>query len=174
MIFLAGHGVQDNEQNLYYMTHDGILEDPFTGMEFDKFESFLKSRPINQKAILMLDICHAGSAGLTGKRRGAVTAEEAVKQLSEGTGTIVFASSTGKESSLESDDFGGGHGAFTAALLEGIKGQADRVAGNNDKYIGIFELVSYVSRRVPQLTDGDQHPTTPQSINVRDFPICTY
>jgi len=174
MIFLAGHGVQDNEQNLYFMTHDGLLEDPYTGMEFDKFESFLKSRPINQKAILMLDICHAGSAGLKGKRRGKVTAEEAVKQLSEGTGTIVFASSTGKESSLESDEYGGGHGAFTAALLEGIKGQADRVAGNSDKYIGIFELVSYVSRRVPQLTDGDQHPTTPQSINVRDFPISTY
>jgi len=174
IIFLAGHGVQDNEQNLYFMSHDGILKDPYTGMEFAKFETFLKSRPINQKAILMMDICHAGSAGLTGKRRGGVTAEEAVKQLSDGTGTIVFASSTGRESSLEDASFGGGHGAFTAALLEGLEGEADRKAGDNNRYIGIFELINYVSRRVPEITDGNQHPTTPQSLNVRDFPIYAY
>ncbi|MCK5714556.1 MAG: OmpA family protein [Nitrosomonadaceae bacterium] len=171
VIFLAGHGVQDNEQNLYFMTHDGTLDEPYTGMDLSKFESYLKSRPINQKVILMMDICHAGSMGLNGSRRGAITAEDAIKQLSEGTGTIVFASSTGKESSLEDVSYGGGHGAFTAALIEGLTGDADKKSGDQNNYVGILELMSYVSRRVPEITNGDQHPTTPQLINVRDFPL---
>ncbi|MBF8222416.1 OmpA family protein [Halomonas sp. 328] len=169
VIFLAGHGVQDNEQNLYLMTHDADMQRPYTGMSIDRFRDFLQSRPINQKAVLMMDICHAGSMGP--RRRGRITAEDAVQQLSDGTGTVVFASSTGAQSSLEDASFGGGHGAFTAALLEALSGQADREAGNGDGFNSIHEIISYTSRRVPQITQGAQHPTVPMLENVRDFPI---
>ncbi|MCC5854809.1 MAG: OmpA family protein [Idiomarina sp.] len=169
IIFLAGHGVQDNEQNLYFMTHDGDMQRPFTGMAIDRFRDFLQSRPLNQKALFMMDICHAGSTGP--RRRGRVTSEDAVQQLSEGTGTIVFASSTGAQSSLEDASFGGGHGAFTAALLEAFRGHADRQSGNNDGFNSVHEVISYTSRRVPQITQGAQHPTVPMLQNVRDFPL---
>ncbi len=169
VIFLAGHGVQDNEQNLYLMTHDGDMQRPYTGMSINRFRDFLQSRPINQKAVLMMDICHAGSIGP--RRRGRVTAEDAVQQLSAGTGTVVFASSTGAQSSLEDASFGGGHGAFTAALLEALDGKADREAGNRDGFNSIHEIISYTSRRVPQITNGAQHPTVPMLENVRDFPV---
>lgn len=169
VVFLAGHGVQDNEQNLYLMTHDADMQRPFTGMSLDLFRDFLRSRPINQKAMLLLDICHAGSVGP--RRRGRVVAEDAIQQLSDGTGTVVFASSTGAQSSLEGPEFGGGHGAFTAALLEAVTGAADREAGNGDGLNSLHEIISYTSRRVPQLTGGAQHPTVPMLENVRDFPI---
>ena len=169
VLFVAGHGIQDNDQRLYLVTHDGDIERPYTGMQIDKFKDYLSSRPINQKAIFLMDICHAGATGP--KRRGRITSEEAVKALTRGTGTIVFASSTGAQSSLEDESFGGGHGAFTAALLEGLAGGADKNAGDGDGFNSITELISYTSRRVPQLTNGDQHPTMPQSDNVLDFPL---
>lgn len=171
VIFLAGHGVQDNEQNLFLITHDGDIQRPYTGMSVDRFRDFLRSRPMNQKALLMMDICHAGSSGP--RRRGRVTAEDAVQQLSEGTGTVVFASSTGSQSSLEDASYGGGHGAFTAALLEGFRGEADQQAGDSDGYNSVHEVISYTSRRVPQITQGAQHPTVPMLENVRDFPMST-
>ncbi|MBD1544864.1 OmpA family protein [Roseibium aggregatum] len=169
VIFLAGHGVQDNEQKLYLVTYDGDITRPYTGMQVDKFRDFLASRPINQKAVFLMDICHAGTAGP--RRRGRVTAEDAVRELADGTGTIVVASSTGAQSSLEDASFGGGHGAFTAALLEGLAGKADDDAGDGNGYNSIQELISYTARRVPQITDGQQHPTIPLQENVLDFPM---
>lgn len=169
VIFVAGHGVQDNEQRLFLATHEADVQRPYTGMEVSKFRDFLDARPINQKAVFLMDICHAGTAGP--RRRGRITAEDAVQALAEGTGTIVVASSTGAQSSLEDASFGGGHGAFTAALLEGLKGKADADAGDGNGYVSIQELISYASRRVPQMTQGAQHPTVPRMDNVRDFPL---
>ncbi|MBU4527109.1 MAG: OmpA family protein [Desulfomicrobium sp.] len=171
IIFLAGHGVQDNEQRLHLITHDGDMERPYTGMQIDSFRDFLSGRPINQKAIFLMDICHAGTVGP--RRRGRITAEDAVRALSDGTGTIVVASSTGAQSSLEDESFGGGHGAFTAALLEGMRGAADREAGDGNGFVSVQELISYTARRVPQLTQGAQHPTIPLLENVRDFPLAS-
>lgn len=171
IVFLAGHGVQGSDQELYFVAHDSNMEEPFTGLELQDFADFLERRPPTQKAIFLMDCCHAGSFGQTAKKRGnGLTADEAVKLISEGTGTLVFASSTGRESSLEHEKWRGGHGAFTASLLEGLEGSADGVSGSGDGYVSIIELASYVSRQVPKLTDGAQHPTMRME-NVRDFPV---
>lgn len=53
------------------------------------------------------------------------------------------------------DGKGSGHGAFTYALITGMNGKANF---DNDKYISLNELFQYVSKEVPQLTDGRQHP----------------
>nr|WP_321524265.1 OmpA family protein [uncultured Cohaesibacter sp.] len=169
VLFIAGHGVQDNEQRLYLVTYDGDKTRPYTGMQVDKFRDFLSGRPINQKAIFLMDICHSGAVGP--RKRGGISNEEAVQALSDGTGTIVLASSTGAQLSQEDASFGGGHGAFTAALLEGLNGKADADAGDQNGYTSVQELISYTSRRVPQMTNGEQHPTVPNSSNVLDFPI---
>ncbi|MEJ0032444.1 MAG: hypothetical protein WDO15_19765 [Bacteroidota bacterium] len=51
----------------------------------------------------------------------------------EENGVVIMAASTGKESSLESPEWG--HGAFTLALLEGLgEGKADV---NGDEIINI-------------------------------------
>lgn len=173
IIFIAGHGTQSNDQTLYYMTHDSDLNEPYTGMEVSQFQDFLLKRPTNQKAIFLMDICHSGAIG-DGKinRRGPrLTSEDAVKLLTDGTGVTVMSSSTGRESSLEGKEFGNGHGAFTASLLEGLNGKADKDAGNRDGYVSILELQTYVARRVPKMTHGKQHPTTPLVRKLRDYPI---
>ena len=175
IIFLSGHGTQDNDQNLYFVTYDADLMKPYTGMDISKVKNFLANRPINQKALLLLDICHAGAVKSSMFSKGApLSSEEAIKQLSEGTGSIVLASSTGKEKSFESADFGGGHGAFSYALILALQGEADKVNGDSNGYVSLLEMQSFVSRKVVELTKGDQHPTTPQSSNVRDFPLIRY
>lgn len=172
VIMLAGHGVVGTDQELYFVAHDSDASEAYTGLELRAFAQFLERRPPTQKAVFLMDICHAGAFGQTSKRRGGgVTSEEAVRLLEEGTGTVVLASSTGREASLEDEKFRGGHGAFTAALLDGLEGKADAATGQSDGYISLLELTSYVSREVPKLTSGAQHPITPRMENVRDFPL---
>lgn len=170
IVLLAGHGVQDNDQTLYFMTHDANMDEPYSGLDVARIRTILRNRPPNQKAILLLDICHAGAIGEG--RRGSVSAEDAIKQLSQGTGITVLSSSTGRELSNEAANFRGGHGAFTAAVLEGLEGAADSVVGNRDGTVTISELTTFVARRVPELTRNGQHPTT-NSDNLQDFPVAT-
>jgi uncharacterized caspase-like protein len=43
----------------------------------------------------------------------------------------------------------GGHGAFTFALLEGLRGKADR---NGNDTVEVRELADYVEERLPEIT----------------------
>jgi uncharacterized caspase-like protein len=118
------------------------------------------NRVLNQtvgKLIVFLDTCHAG--GVQGRTvKGSLQADTngVVNELAKaGRGAVVFASSTGNQVSLELDKYQ--HGAFTAALLEGLAGQADYT---RDGTISTDELSLYVSDRVKKLTNGDQMPVT--------------
>ncbi|SHI83624.1 Caspase domain-containing protein [Rubritalea squalenifaciens DSM 18772] len=170
IIQLAGHGVVSSDQELYFMAHDSDMKEAFTGLELKDFSDFLERLPPSQKALVLLDICHAGQIGQK-RRGGGLTSEDAVKVLEDGTGTVVLASSTGRESSFEDKSYRGGHGAFTAALLDGLEGMADKKAGNSDGWVYLTELTSYVARAVPQMTGGAQHPIAPKMENLRDFPL---
>jgi uncharacterized caspase-like protein len=81
-------------------------------------------------------------------------------------GIIVFASSTGTQLSQEKDEWN--NGAFTKALVEGMRGAAARPGL---PAISISDLEGYVSRRVKELTDGNQRPVMAQPKTVEDFPI---
>ena len=79
---------------------------------------------------------------------------------------VVFASSTGQQYSLE--DPAWGNGAFTKALVEGIKGGADYT---QDGTITINQLDLYLSERVKELTGNKQTPKTTKSQTVSASPI---
>ena len=106
--------------------------------------------------------------GLTaGARRGVADINAVVNELANAeNGAVVFASSTGKQYSLE--DQAWGNGAFTKALVEGLGGQAD-YTGKGTISINMLDL--YLSERVKQLTGGKQTPTTTKPNTVPDFPI---
>ena len=66
----------------------------------------------------------------------------------------MIASSLGRESSLESDDWQ--NGAFTQELLAAlVDGVADL---DGDGSVSVRELQQHVSRAVPKLTENRQHP----------------
>lgn len=178
VIFFSGHGIQDDDNSLYFMTVDADPTRPYTGLNFRDVQSLLKRRPLNQKALLLLDLCHSGAYGATPTTKGLMSISEATKTLSEGTGLAVLASSTGRESSLEDESFDGGHGAFAAAILEALKGNTgENVKGSSVPssakfmYVTIVELDGYVERRVPEITQGHQHPTIPIIESFQDFPL---
>ena len=60
------------------------------------------------------------------------------------------------------------NGAFTKALIEGLKGKADY---SGDGAISIGELDLWISERVKQLTEKKQHPVARRPETIPDFPI---
>lgn len=70
-------------------------------------------------------------------------------------GWTVITSSRMNELSQESSNWGGGHGVFTWALLEGAKGKAD---ANGDCRITTDELTQFVSATVRHETGNRQSP----------------
>ncbi len=72
-----------------------------------------------------------------------------------GPEVIVFTASRGSKPSEEAPQYCGGHGAFTCALLTGMKGAADR---NKDGTVTIDELSRYLQDKVPELTSNRQIP----------------
>ncbi|MCX6073427.1 MAG: caspase family protein [Campylobacterales bacterium] len=163
MVFIAGHGVNDENGNFYYLPFDyddGKLKR--TGVPFSEFKTTLSS--IAGKVILFADACHSGN--IMGKRR-AIDTNGLIAELNDAeNGVVVFTSSTGKQYSLE--DKAWNNGAFTKALVEGIDGKADLLKSGK---ITVDSLSFYVSERVKVLTNGKQTPTGSKPNTIVDFPI---
>jgi hypothetical protein len=80
--------------------------------------------------------------------------------MNAASGLFILSASKAGEVSMESDQFklgpeSIGHGAFTFTLVEAMQGQADY---DKDDYVSINEMFQFVSRQVPRLTSGQQHP----------------
>jgi len=80
---------------------------------------------------------------------------------------VVFASSTGRQVSIEDQRWNSG--AFTKALLEVLGGKADL---NRERAVRVNGLASYLANPVKELTEGWQMPVmvAPKTV-VEDFPI---
>lgn len=161
MVFIAGHGLNDPDGRYYFLPHDGDhrrLAD--TAVDEDRLRSALSR--IKGKVLMFVDTCFGGaiisSAGSVELRRMAnsLAAPE--------NGVIVFASSSGRQESLEKDEWG--NGAFTKALIAGLRGKADLFHNGRITY---KSLDFYVSDAVTRLTEGRQTPVTISPIGIADF-----
>jgi len=164
MVFLAGHGVNDQAGIYYYLPVNANPEKlKRTGVAFSDIKNTVAS--LAGKAILFVDTCHSGN--VMGTRRGAADINAVVNELASAeNGAVVFASSTGRQYSLEDKSWG--NGAFTKALVEGVGGRAD-YSGKGKITINMLDL--YLSERVKELTGGKQTPTTTKPQTIPDFPI---
>jgi uncharacterized caspase-like protein len=119
------------------------------------------------RALIFVDTCHSGNVIGKVVSRQARDATNAINDLaSSENGLVVFASSTGSQFSQENPAWG--NGAFTKAVVEGIRGKADYKSTGR---ITLNMLDLYVSERVKELTQGQQTPTTVKPPNVPDFPV---
>lgn len=168
LLFIAGHGLNDENSNYYFLGHDADTERlRRTAVKWIEFEDIVRNLP--SKVILLADTCHSGS--IMGKklaRRGDIT--KAIKELiSAGRGQVIMTASTGNSYSIEDDNWK--HGAFTKALLEGL-GEL-RADYDKDSFVSIKEIDLYVTMRVKELTKGKQKPTTIIPESLPDFPIAS-
>ena len=157
LLFLAGHGVTDEQQHYYFMTTDSDADRPrATGVSRDEILRTIRQR--RGGMVVMLDTCHAGaSQDTSGPSLSRVDMNRLANEIGDKTlGVFLYASALGRQLSEERSDWGrGGNGAFTAALLEGLSGGADR---EKLGHVDSDELALFVRRRVMTLTERRQEP----------------
>jgi len=167
MMFLAGHGMNDNNGRYYFLPHNADPEKLLrTGVPQSDIRDTLSR--MAGKAVFFVDTCHSGNALGTAKTRGLGDDINAfVNDLASAeNGVVVFTASTGRQFSLE--DPAWGNGAFTKAVVEGLNGKADFQKTGR---ITLKGLDYYIDERVKELTGGRQSPVSIAPSGVADFPI---
>jgi uncharacterized caspase-like protein len=164
MVYFGGHGVNDQSGIYYFLPANADTERLMrTGVAFSDIKNTIAS--LAGKTIFFVDTCHSGN--VMGARKGVADINAVVNDLASAeNGAVVFASSTGRQYSLE--DAAWENGAFTKALVEGVSGKADMM-GKGRITINMLDL--YISERVKELTKGKQTPTTTKPPSTPDFPI---
>lgn len=165
VLFLAGHGLNDDRGDFYFLPKDAVIN-PDGTIKRSKAISWREIKTVLDlpgKKLIFADTCH--SEGVSKKRTRSADNDRFVKELQE-MNAVIFTSSRGVELSQESEDWE--HGAFTYAIIEGLGGKADLI---RDGKISMKELDAYVSETVPQLTNGAQHPITDTPDGYLNFPI---
>jgi tetratricopeptide (TPR) repeat protein/uncharacterized caspase-like protein len=166
-IFFAGHGVVEGESDGYLLAHDSDPQNLYaTALQVAELDRIITQRLHARVVVLMADACHAGQIGWAS--RGEIERAAITKYLDEvgksGAGVFRLLASRANERSFEDARWGGGHGAFTHFLLEGLKGKGDR---DNDGFVRVGELLDYLSAVVPEETRALQHPRFAGSVDPR-------
>lgn len=152
MLFISGHGIRpDGQERYYFLPKDArrTLEDGKP--RWDK-RSIVNWRSLRQaladangRRIMFVDTCHAAAAWYV--------ANDKLEKQARDSEVIVFSAT--KADSVAVEIAALGHGAFTHALLEGLRGGADL---SRDSVISLLELGQFVDDRVRAVTAKQQVP----------------
>jgi hypothetical protein len=176
-LFIASHGTQDpfDPKNLYLVLHDSkVTNMSRTALNMSELQTLFSTRLRAKRMVILIDACHSGgvdSAPSSGarqlERNENNTFNVYAEKLFSGEGRALLTSSDVNEISQEGKKWGGGHGVFTWAILEGLGGVADY---NRDRVVTTGELFDFVSQKVREQTGGRQSPRALAGTN-RDFPL---
>jgi tetratricopeptide (TPR) repeat protein len=160
ILLFASHGTVDGEGRRakgYLVTHDTDPQDvKTTGIPMEDLRRLITD-DLNRVGMVtaLVDVCRSGMVGTIPSGRVNSKAQLAASNDVDGE-LFLFAASRADEASQEGPQFGGGHGAFSWFLTEGLNGAADR---NKDNAITVNELIGYVQSKVSAATNDTQHPT---------------
>ena len=165
MLFLAGHGVNQDNGQYYFLNyeaqHEKLRE---TGLSEREIRDALRS--IRGRTLFFVDTCFSGNV-IGGARSSSREISRMANTLASAeNGVVVFAASSGRQESEEKAAWG--NGAFTKVLVEGLQGRADL---NRTGRITFKGLDFYVSEEVRQLTENRQTPVTIIPVGVPDFVV---
>ncbi|MBW7887884.1 MAG: caspase family protein [Bacteroidetes bacterium] len=197
IFFYAGHGLLDDSLNYYLATYDVDFSRPQQrGLRIEEAENLLDGIPARNK-IIFIDACNSGEvdkeesvlADVSVQAQGNVTSrgfktvksreshiglsnsfelmKELFADLRNNNGAVVISSASGKEFAFESSEWK--NGVFTYSILEGLKNNTCDV--NKDRNISVSELRDYVGKRVQELTNGKQNPTSRAENLENDFRV---
>ena len=163
-IYFAGHGIVDKNNNAYFVTHDTDPKELYaTAYEMLELKRVLTNMKYKHLVVLS-DACKSGSIGKNEGTRDLDVVEirinDAFKQITAQNAQIkksdfILTAAGSNEKSYESADWGGGHGAFTYYLVDGLKGAAD---SDGDARITANEINDYVRLNVQKVTERKQNP----------------
>jgi WD40 repeat protein len=154
VIHFSGHAALVDGR-LFLLPHDTDATDKVgikrSGIEVASLRADLAALAERGRVLVLLDACHSGGA-TEGALDLGVDAALLRGALAMGNVTVLT-SSAGTETSREDPRWR--NGAFTEALLEALGRAADT---DKNGLVSMDELTGYLTRRVPQLTDGRQTP----------------
>lgn len=185
VIFVAGHGVLNENFDYFFGTYDMDFNDPAVlGLPYEVLEEILAETKAIKK-LLIMDTCHSGEvdkdeleatedqpepegdiefraagAGVRtkegmGVENSAELMQDLFSDLRKGSGATVISSAGGAEYAMESAEWK--NGLFTYCLLKGLKSmEADY---DKDNMVQISEIRKYVYEQVSSLSQGKQRPT---------------
>ncbi len=161
ILFLAGHGFLLKGNRYHFASHDiefvrdeeRTMQTAVPGEAIQEVISNLRGR-----GVFFLDTCHSGfalsSLKVSSDMNGMLNEAEDEK------GVVVLSGAGGKQAALESDDWK--NGAFTFAIKEGIiQRRADL---EKDGRITPPLLHAFVSKKVKEMTKGEERPPTPKMV----------
>lgn len=180
VLYLAGHGLVI-DASYHFIPSDAVYTSERAMHEASLSEQRLRELLTSIKAlksVIFLDTCFAGSLKVADSKptllaagdspndrvRGDYYEEIAITRLREGTGRAVLSAASGEKLALEGYQ---GHGYFTYALLDGLKGAADI---DKDRQVDVQELSSFLGKAVPKLSNNRQFPVL-ETDKLIDFPI---
>ena len=173
IIFYAGHGVRDQDKNLFLGTYNMDFTKPSqNGLTFDMLENLLDDIPARSK-ILVVDACYAGTtdkddltmAEHAGKNKTIKSLanpylsignqlDEIFVDISKHTGTTILASTKASEKAIEGDFWN--NSAFVYCLLKGL--ETKTADFDKDGIIKLSELQQYLNIEVSKVTYESQRP----------------
>jgi tetratricopeptide (TPR) repeat protein len=152
LIYFAGHGFM-SQGKAYLASYDVDLHNisgtayPMASLGLD-----IGGKIKGKWKVLITDACHSGAiTPETDRAQVNQTLLDLQKSL------FSLTASRDREQSLESDQFGGGHGVFTYYVVKGMQGEADT---NGDGVVSADELAEYVHTNVRLATGAAQNPTS--------------
>ncbi|HWC76818.1 MAG TPA: caspase family protein, partial [Blastocatellia bacterium] len=166
-IFFAGHGVVESERDGYLLAYDSDPQNLYaTALSVAELDTIVRERVRARNIVLIADACHAGRLGW--QSRGESETMLINTYLDEvgksGSGLLRILASRADQRSFEDTKWGGGHGAFTWFLLQGLQGKADK---DGDRFVRASELLDYLGEVVPAETQSLQHPRAAGDIDLR-------
>lgn len=153
-VYVASHGSPDPRRsaNLYILPYDTNADAvAATAFPMWDFKTALRRQIAAERVVVIADACHSGGALV----QEANPIGGAFAELFNPSRRVTLSAAAANESSLEGEQWGGGHGAFTFTLLQGLKGAADQ---DGNGAVTFSEAAQYVERRVPLSTDKRQNP----------------
>ena len=154
VLYLAGHGITEKGRyhflpwELDFGNRQMLIDGSISA---EDLAELLKSIPA-LKSLVLLDTCYAAAFAEEAKliaflTRGNIEQKTAIDRLMRATGSAFIAAS--RKQAIEGYE---DHGVFTHALLNGLKGEADR-SGAGYGAINISELAAFVRGAVPGITE---------------------
>ncbi|MBR9860585.1 hypothetical protein GYB22_07505 [bacterium] len=183
IVYIAGHGLLDEDLNYYLATYDMKFKKPEKhGLNYTFLEEEIGTLRSRTRTVF-IDACHSGEIdkeevradssgaqivrndvrGVVVESTGGMQQDEVFalmrmmfNDLRTNSGATIISSAGGAEYALEGDQWN--NGVFTYAVIDGMKSGAADI--DQDGEIALEELQKYVALKVEELTHGAQKPTT--------------
>ena len=170
MIFIAGHGANDEKNNYNFISYDTEIADSessiqeegiklINSVKFDEFQKVILKLP--SRVVLMADTCFSGNIFSANNNFSSAT----MKMKNSGAGAVILAASTSSGFSYS----GRTNGYFTRAILEAFKNKKTDYDG--DGFISDLELSQFINLKVQDYSGGDQQPVLIAPSGIPQFAI---